>query len=636
MSDSLGAAEQFTQFDDEHLSKYGYRLPSDPYWIAPPQGSIIPLWHRGGAPNYQPKPMICRHAQDPVKAWRREQLRRSKAAIIDARTTLQVSISVRKAAPLTRLASLKPRIFIGFCSSGNVAIKLCKRLYSQLQQFASQSPNLERIMPVTTLDALPLDDMTKEDVLVIVASTTGRGLIPQNGKGFVDRLTGESSSLPCRYAIFGNGSTDYPDTYNQAALDIEGLLSHTRSVPLFDMVEADTAQNTPPWDILNQFYRRLIDVFTLGEPITAIHASKLLPQRRSRLAFDTASWFNSKIHIHSQPRATKQGMKRVTIDMGGKKYGTMSSLWLLPPNQDSAVNGILTALNIGPNERLDFPSEPTASDFLKRFADIDRPFRTLEWTENLRIPESIRDDLGRVPIVRSVHQLPPRWRDAVSLTSMIQAMPTIQPREYSIASDLGYSLSCGRGNIADLLVQHHQGGKFSDIFLNSLVESSEIAFKVKKNPSLERLVQEQHLPLIVFTIGSGIAPVRSLIQHRLRHQSSKGLSDPPAQISLFAGFKEEDPEIIQEAVTEGHIQGLFDILELMPSNASKKRVQDAMLRDGIREVIREKIRDGAMVFACARPQAIEDFVAKLGVVLEADAREILGERFVAEVYEPAT
>ncbi|KAL9627896.1 MAG: hypothetical protein Q9164_007456, partial [Protoblastenia rupestris] len=72
MTDSLTASKKWCRFDDEFKANHGYRLPADPYWIAPPQGSIIPLWHRGGAPNYQPKPMISKHVQDPVKAWKRQ------------------------------------------------------------------------------------------------------------------------------------------------------------------------------------------------------------------------------------------------------------------------------------------------------------------------------------------------------------------------------------------------------------------------------------------------------------------------------------------------------------------------------------------------------------------------------------
>ncbi|GCB25858.1 nitric oxide synthase, brain [Aspergillus awamori] len=68
---SRAQAELNYAFDDEHAAKKGYRLNSDPYWLSPPQGSVVPVWHRGGAPNYQPKPMICRNRYDPVNSWQR-------------------------------------------------------------------------------------------------------------------------------------------------------------------------------------------------------------------------------------------------------------------------------------------------------------------------------------------------------------------------------------------------------------------------------------------------------------------------------------------------------------------------------------------------------------------------------------
>ena len=72
MVDTLSSSIEYKNFDEDRNAEVGYRLPADPYWLAPPQGSIVPLWHDGGAPNYQPKPMICRHVQDPIKAWLRE------------------------------------------------------------------------------------------------------------------------------------------------------------------------------------------------------------------------------------------------------------------------------------------------------------------------------------------------------------------------------------------------------------------------------------------------------------------------------------------------------------------------------------------------------------------------------------
>lgn len=55
MIDTLTASAMYCDYDDIHLAEKGFRLPADPYWLSPPQGSIVPLWHRGGAPNYQPR-----------------------------------------------------------------------------------------------------------------------------------------------------------------------------------------------------------------------------------------------------------------------------------------------------------------------------------------------------------------------------------------------------------------------------------------------------------------------------------------------------------------------------------------------------------------------------------------------------
>lgn len=68
---TLAASESWCAFDDQHFEEKGYRLNADPYWISPPQGSIIPLWHRGAAPNYQPKPLIAKNRCDPVKTWKK-------------------------------------------------------------------------------------------------------------------------------------------------------------------------------------------------------------------------------------------------------------------------------------------------------------------------------------------------------------------------------------------------------------------------------------------------------------------------------------------------------------------------------------------------------------------------------------
>ena len=72
MIDSMTSSIKYMKFDSDRKDEVGYPLPAAPYWLSPPQGSIILIWHDGGPPNYQPNPMICKHVQNPINAWRRE------------------------------------------------------------------------------------------------------------------------------------------------------------------------------------------------------------------------------------------------------------------------------------------------------------------------------------------------------------------------------------------------------------------------------------------------------------------------------------------------------------------------------------------------------------------------------------
>ncbi|KAL0935841.1 nitric oxide synthase [Colletotrichum truncatum] len=660
MSDSLGAAEQFTQFDDEHLMNNGFRLPSDPYWIAPPQGSIIPIWHRGGSPNYQPKPLICRHAQDPIKAWRREREAGSARALTPRDSRLNISIPVPSisltrpitpispsgavflpipppARPLTPLSPLSPkghgrRIYLGFCSSGNVAIKLCKRLCTQLQHACDANPKLGTVVAPCTLNALPVSLIDVDDVLIIVASTTGRGEIPQNGKAFADAVSRNPRGLSCRYAIFANGSLEYPDTYNQAAMDIEELLSKGDAQRLIGMREADTAAENPPWSVLGQFSQQCLAALQKTNSEIKETGSEKRPARPVR-PFDTRPWFQAKVVGQPVVGTASGGMKRVTLDLGDREYPTMGSVWILPPNSNNKVSRVLEALGLRSDEPLDLPGEPTVGEFLQRFADLEQPFKTAAWAEGLSFsrPES----LTKVPIEDAVHLVPSNWRRSVTLDVLCSAMPTIQPREYSIASD-GLRTKRADGNTLDLLVQHHTNGRFSDRYLNCFETFGAVTCKIRPSAHLEAIAENQDKPMIIFTTGSGMAPVRGLLQNRIEQLHSLGKPVQNTSISLFAGFKASDEELVREAVREADDEGMFDILRLTGSNKEKRRAQDAMLDPGVREQLKKNVEDGALVFACARPKAVDDFLDNLSDVLGRDAREALGDRFVADVYQPAT
>ncbi|KAI4143806.1 MAG: hypothetical protein L6R39_004437, partial [Caloplaca ligustica] len=269
MSDTLTASIKWCRYDDDFKAKHGFRLPADPYWLAPPQGSIIPVWHRGGAPNYQPKPMISRHVQDPLKAWEREKQDwfvawkplKVVAKLPPRRPSLQqrsttndgVSSTWNKwhvqevVESLVQRHSQRPTealqqraskgkteterdvmyLSIYFCSAGSFAEKVSAKLHIRLRELARSIANLSVCSKIQPLNQLEASTINPGEVVLAIVSSTGQGEVPANGAQFIkdcDKSPGNGSAVPStsfKYAIYGNGDSRYSATYNGAAVLVE-------------------------------------------------------------------------------------------------------------------------------------------------------------------------------------------------------------------------------------------------------------------------------------------------------------------------------------------------------------------------------------------------------------------------------
>ena len=302
MTDSLTASMKWCRYDDDFRNKNGFRLPADPYWLAPPQGSIIPLWHRGGAPNYQPKPMISKHVQDPVQAWRREQRRGCPARAplefsdpkSDTRSTLtqipqeEPPVSSNPArfknnlsrfemyseSPLSLRTTINemmcpqdnPRrsIAIYYCSAGIIAEKLAIKLHRWIQRLVRSSSATSLRPCVEPLNDLRILDLRANRTNLLVVSSTGQGEVPHNGLVFVklcEELLLRSSSdsrRDFRFSIFGNGDSRYSTTFNGAALKINHLMRQLGGIPLAGgLCNGDTAVRPLPLEALKTWFTTL-------------------------------------------------------------------------------------------------------------------------------------------------------------------------------------------------------------------------------------------------------------------------------------------------------------------------------------------------------------------------------------------
>lgn len=442
MSDSLSASKKWCKFDDEFKEKNGYRLPSDPYWIAPPQGSIIPVWHRGGAPNYQPKPMITKHVQDPIKAWKRDMLKAGLTSYTSEMVVLQHSIpsiaepytkwpkrtfdeaiecedAVRTPSsysPSDSLVSTVPStvpspysmlsqtqsssstlieaktIAIYYCSAGTVAEKLAKKIY-KLVESVKKTMDVSLHPRVEGLDHLKADDITPDKILLFIVSSVGKGEVPANGSAFL-RLKAQASFQGVSFAVFGNGDSRYSSTYNGAANIID---THMQSLGGRSMLEkvfrGDTATEPIPYKAAKNWWSALqpkvneilcgggmddTPVFNPSAIEAGVHASSNEVTERLVDCVDDIHKLKSASIVATT--RTENSML-LTLNIGDEEYDDANCIQILPVNHSSKVDRALAALGANANEVFEIKEDTctTNAEFLSKCADLERPFKSLDW-----------------------------------------------------------------------------------------------------------------------------------------------------------------------------------------------------------------------------------------------------------------
>lgn len=229
-----------------------------------------------------------------------------------------------------------------------------------------------------------------------------------------------------------------------------------------------------------------------------------------------------------------------------------------------------------------------------------------------------------------------------------------------------------------MLVKVNDMGKFSNIWLLQAPIGAKARFG-QASPDTWRLVRAQrpNAPLIAIATGSGMGPVRSLLQSRMsdlewtsglgstprpndeaktftskqtsrrssvgsgmavrampklvNHHAHLGVSNTSGSIHLFAGFKTEDSILIEHLIRPAAKAGMFGTLELVQSNPDKIRVQDRLIAN--REKLAELFNDpGCIVFVCANEDAANAAEKKLDEIVGSSVRETLGERYIEEVF----
>lgn len=104
-----------------------------------------------------------------------------------------------------------------------------------------ETGNLEDVAP---------DSLSAERFYIFVCSTYGEGDLPASAMPFAEALEDDAPDLShVRYAIFGLGDMNYPETYNQGSAKLAALLEAGKATMIGERGLHDAASGEPPEDV---------------------------------------------------------------------------------------------------------------------------------------------------------------------------------------------------------------------------------------------------------------------------------------------------------------------------------------------------------------------------------------------------
>ncbi|XP_063680037.1 nitric oxide synthase, inducible-like [Bolinopsis microptera] len=670
MTDHLTLAENFQSFMKEEIRTRG-GCPADWIWVVPPMSSgMVPTFHQemlrySLSPSYEYQP----HA----RMYFRQNCKKVSFRIL-AKTIMYFLAMMKKC------LNERKRVTIVYATEGGTALKL-SRVAEAL---------FVRAFNVTVL---PITEITEEDalrihidcsnVVIIVSSTYGCGGAPSMGENFRQSLLNKTYCFDgINYAVFGLGSSKCKQW--TLAFDFGKLIDSEiekgggKRFSEIGYGDDQTDQNLAFETWIKDLYRKCCTEYLPS----SIQALGVVSKERT---FDYLyRWrYCNKRSLNECFQGIVGPLKKVfefTIKDKIKLPSGKNYLLVLSYNSDDE-----SAL-FRPGDHLGiFPTNLSSKkdEVIRRFHDI--PFRGIplvleekiavhkswrEWNVNfsgLTFDELLSNvtDLNSIPLGLerlletvtvengdSKNRLSKTNTTKIDCAHFIGEMPTINRRLYSVAS------LQNKDHTVNILVGMQEFGKAG--LTTDFVKHAPIGEKIQgyfiSSKEQMRLPQDDNLPLLLVSAGSGFAPFMSFIEFRERAVRAGAKTGP---IFIFHGcrFKEQNflNELLKKASTVLTIKtfraysrtepvqsevGRFRTIchEIFASNpgpttvsVKKGYVQDLIKKEG--EVVARVVRDGGYIYVCGGTNMAIGVRRQLESTLEEWRSVPLGELIINKRYQ---
>ena len=397
---------------------------------------------------------------------------------------------------------------------------------------------------------------------------------------------------------------------------------------------------------------RLPSAATVEEEMSHKGSSKI---HSSTKHFFTAP--RAKILVNRELRNTGAGAdigstRHIEIDLKntGVHYVTADNLAILPENRKIKVTALAKAqgyklsdvFDLKPVEgeedsfKLAFPTPCTVEEALTLYLDIQGPVKLgmlkhlLPYVEDegqRAWLQSILDKDNRSAL-KSLHD-----EEAISITDLLtdqlsscripwsdflHIVPFIQPRYYTISSSSNcfpdtvhitvsiteYNLKSGREFVGLTSAYLRDLGPKGKSSKNSLGMGDPSTCRIFVRASTFRLPKSLSTPIVMIGPGTGLAPMRALLQERQyqQQQASNGSASGMGQNVLYFGCRRRDEDYIYEdELATFQEQGVLTTLLTAFSREGKQKVyvQNLMKEEKNAQQLLDLItKQGAFIFVC--------------------------------------
>jgi NADPH-ferrihemoprotein reductase len=342
--------------------------------------------------------------------------------------------------------------------------------------------------------------------------------------------------------------------------------------------------------------------------------------------------------------------KHIELDLMGSSlgaYDTAENLAILPHNLEETVDAVsksqgfkldqvFTLVAVAGTEfRAPFPTPCTIGEALTMYYDINGPPRAAtvaRFIPYITDPKQ-KEWLETMVSKENRHSFPEFvYSNGISITSLLtnelssckmplsdflNIVPFLQPRFYTISSSSAVHPHSIHATVSVTRETKASGKVVQGIcstYLAGVTPGS--SCRVYLRASSFKLPQDISAPVIMIGPGTGIAPMRAILQERALQRSQSG-SDVCGKNTLYFGCRRRDEDFIYEdELREYEQSGVLDVLHLAFSREGAKKVyvQNLMRIPENATAIIQDLEKGGFLYVCGATSMGTDVQAALAEI----------------------